>query len=111
MAWGYFNGACQGPDSPCSLGGILYITDSHFFQFKASLGRGTNYYGKFMALKYLMKLALEKGLVQLQVLGDSQLVISWMQRQLLVHNATLLPLAEQLKENTSHFNKITFTHV
>jgi hypothetical protein len=45
------------------------------------------------------------------VFGDFELVISWMENQLLVQSATLLLLYEQLKENTSHLNQITYTHV
>jgi hypothetical protein len=40
-AWAYFNGATQGEPQICGVGGFLYLNDSHYIKFKASLRQGT----------------------------------------------------------------------
>lgn len=64
-----------------------------------------------MALKHLMKLALEKSLSHLRAFGDSKLFISWMNNQLQIHNIHLLPLVNQFKDKRDYFDHITFPHV
>jgi hypothetical protein len=55
LAWGFFNGACQGLDSISGIGFILYFTETHRVQVKGNIGRGTNNQGEFKALYYLLK--------------------------------------------------------
>ena len=76
VPWGYFDGACQGIDSICGMGGKLYISNNHLSKFKANLGSGINNDIEFMVLIFLMKLALERGLQHLLVYVGSLLVIS-----------------------------------
>jgi len=40
--WGYFDGACQGPNGICGIGFILYFSYSHYLFGKSNLGSGTN---------------------------------------------------------------------
>ena len=56
---------------------MLYITDEHYFCFKACLGLGTNNYAELCALKLLLFLARRNHLAKIQIFGDSQLVINW----------------------------------
>jgi hypothetical protein len=42
-----------------------FISQTRYIQFKVNSGKGTNNLGEFMALKYLLKIALEKGQAQL----------------------------------------------
>jgi ribonuclease HI len=110
-AWSFFTWACQGPGKTCSLGFVLFLSDSHFFTAKANLGKGTNNVGEFKALLFLMKSALNKGIVRLHIFGDSSLTINWMQDQLQVHSTGLSPLAKHLKEISRQFQEVSFKHV
>ena len=74
--WGLFDGPFQGQAMTIGILFSLHISESHYFLFKANMGRGTNNVGEFMALFYQLKIALEKGLSYLQVFGDSLLVIN-----------------------------------
>jgi hypothetical protein len=49
----------------------LFYSEVHFLKFKAALGGGSNNYAALLALKFLMKLAAEKGVTKFQVFGDS----------------------------------------
>ena len=74
--WGYFDGSAAGVPQICGVGGILYLSDEHFFTFSAGLGLGTNNFAELLALKLLIILALKQGVHTLQIFGDSQLVIN-----------------------------------
>jgi hypothetical protein len=50
-----------------------------------------------MAIRGLMKIAVDRGILQLQVFRDSQLVIKWMRDELPIQSVALEALAEQLK--------------
>ena len=75
--WGYFDGSAVGEPKICGAGGMLYISDEHYFSFKASLGIGTNNYAELCALKLLFTLARENHISKIQIFGDSRLVINW----------------------------------
>ena len=56
---------------------MLFISDEHFFSFKAGLGFGTNNLAELCALKLLFTLARENHFSKIHIFGDSQLVINW----------------------------------
>ena len=58
--WGYFDGSATEASTSCGAGGIIYISDKHFFSFKARLGASTNNTPKLCALKLLLTLARMK---------------------------------------------------
>jgi hypothetical protein len=64
-----------------------------------------------MALFYMLKFALGRGLKSLQVFGDSLLVINWMIEQVQIQNIGLLVVVEQLKEIARVFHDIRFSHI
>ena len=55
----------------CGAGGLLYISDEHYFTFSVGLGLGTNNFAKLIALKLLFTLALKYEIHTLQIFGDS----------------------------------------
>ena len=57
--WGYFDGSASGDPKICGAGGVLFISDDHFYTFKAGLGFGTNNYTKLIGLKLLLTLSLQ----------------------------------------------------
>ena len=74
---GYFDGSVAGVPRICGVGGLLYISDEHYFTFSAGLGMGTNNFAELLALKLLFTLALKYEIHTLHIFGDSQLVINW----------------------------------
>jgi ribonuclease HI len=73
---GFFDGACQGLEQLCGLGGVLYISDSHYFTLISNCCKGTNNLAKLMALKILLRRAFDCSLRDLQVFGESLLVVN-----------------------------------
>ena len=74
-ASGFFDGSAVGEPNICGVGGVLFISDAHFFSFKVGLGMGTNNFVELCALKLLLYLAKRNSLDKIQIFSDSQLVI------------------------------------
>lgn len=73
----FFYGACKGEKCICGLGFVLYLSNYVYFSFKANAGPVTNNQGELLALYYLLKLALDRGMKWLTIMGDSLLVVNW----------------------------------
>ena len=58
----FFYGSAAGEPKICGAGGMLFISDVHFFSFKAGLGLGTNNFAELCALKLLLYLARRNSL-------------------------------------------------
>jgi hypothetical protein len=56
------------------------------------LGPGTNNFVELMALKLLITFVGEKGILNLQIFGDSIVFINWIRKSQKFHNIRLLPL-------------------
>jgi ribonuclease HI len=69
--------------------GILHLFNTHSIPFKVELGRDTNNFCELMALKLVLMLAQENEISQIQIYGDSQLVIQWIKGEFNLHNFTL----------------------
>ena len=69
--WGYFDGSAAGEPKLSGAGGMLYISDEHYFSFKHGLGDGTNNTAELCALKLLLTLAKMKDYEKINIFGDS----------------------------------------
>ena len=58
-SWGYFDGSTAGVPQICGAGGILFLSDEHFFTFSAGRGLGTNKFVEILALNLLIILDLK----------------------------------------------------
>ena len=76
FAWVFFYGSAAGVPKICGAGDMLYITDEHYFSFKAGLGLGTNNYADLCSLNLLLFLDRRNHLAKIQIFDDSRLVIN-----------------------------------
>jgi ribonuclease HI len=88
-----------------------FFSDAHYITFKANSGRGTNNMAEFLALKTLLKLALDLGVNNLQVYGDSSFVVNWMQGNQQLHNIDLHGIGEDLKKLASAYISFRICHI
>jgi ribonuclease HI len=72
---------------------------------------GTNIKYELSPLFYLLKCAGEHGLSNVQVFGDSKLVIDRMTKSLHLANMDLLQLAMRVKSIATRFSSISFQHI
>lgn len=85
--------------------------EAHFIKFKVGLGRGTNNFAEIMAVKLALSLAIEKAACEVQVYGDSQVVIKWMTGKFTCRNFILQPILAEIQTLKSSFQMISFHHI
>jgi ribonuclease HI len=54
---------------------------------------------------------LDRGVISLQVLGDSKLILDWVNDKNSMENSVLQPLTEKLREVKNQFNSVSFHHM
>ena len=74
---GFFDGGILGDPDLCGDGAILFQDSSYKYQLKYAIGLGINNLKKFYVVYIFLKVVHEKGLKHLQVLGDSKIIIVW----------------------------------
>ena len=95
----------------CGAGGLIYITDQHFFSYKAGLGSGSNNFTELLGLKLLLSLSLDKNLKKLQIFGDSQLVINWATGKYCIQNVQLAQILMEIHRLVDMFDSVSFMHI
>ena len=110
----YFDGACRG--NPCQnigLGVVLYkdneIIDTN--SVPKVCVNGTNNVAEYMALVEGLKLAANNKIQNLNVYGDSQLIINQLNGIYKITSPNLIPLYDAVKNYEMYFNTITYIHV
>ena len=108
---GIFYGSASGDPKMCGAGGVLFISEDHFFTFKAGLGFGTNNFAEIIGLKLLLTLSLHHNFKHLQVFGDSQLVINWASGKYRIQNILLEQILLEVHRLADMFDNVHFKHI
>ena len=108
----YFDGASKGNPGPSGCGGVIYDSYGDIVkEFKFNCGVGTNNRAEYLAALRGIKEAHEIGVTQLEVFGDSQLVIYQLLGTYKVRNPHLREIYNMIKEYERRFAKIKYYHV
>ena len=75
------------------------------------LGSGTNNYAKLMASKLIPCLAIEINYRNLQIFGDSLVVINWINKTQRCINTSLDALVEEFSRLFANFDSLSLKHV
>ena len=59
---------------------MIFINDSHFFNFSMGCGRSTNTRAELLALWAILRVGLLMGIPMQLIYGDSMVIISWLNR-------------------------------
>jgi len=94
-AW--FDGACTGNPGPMGIGGVVILENGEKHTISEQRGFGTNNVAEYTALIEVLNLAIELGVTDLQLKGDSQLVINQVNGDWAVKNHGLAPLHDTAK--------------
>jgi len=77
MYKGYFDGASKGNPGPAGAGIVIVNPEGRvIMEYSKELGIRTNNEAEYLALIELLQKALELGIRELEIMGDSQLVIN-----------------------------------
>jgi len=113
MAEGYFDGSCVG--NPCTVGGLGWYLKTDTLEvegmgiIKSDVGV-TNNQCEYLALIRLLEDAVSFKVRDLDVRGDSQLVIRQVRGEYTVNNPTLLSFKDRVIELSKTLN-VRFTWV
>jgi ribonuclease HI len=109
----FFDGCSKGNPGRAGAGAVIYDASGNEV-FAESVFAGystTNNEAEYTGLILGLNAALKCGIVELQVRGDSQLVIRQMQGKYRVNSPKLVPLHQCATTLASKFTKIDYEHV
>lgn len=107
----FFDGACRGNPGPMSIGVALFEGGKKVKELSKCIGRGTNNIAEWSALIEGLKLAASHGCRELEVRGDSQLIIRQISGRYKVKSENLVPLFKEAQKLCNNFEKLTFKWV
>ena len=109
----FFDGCSKGNPGRAGAGAVLYdVNGAEVFAESVFVGHvATNNEAEYAGLILGLTEALKRGITELHVRGDSQLVIRQMQGKYKVNSPNLVPLHQSATTMASKFAKIDFEHV
>ena len=107
----YFDGACRGNPGPMGIGAVLLENGKKVKELSKKLGHGTNNIAEWKALIEGLELAISHGCTELEVRGDSQLIIRQISGQYRVNSPNLIPLYTEARKLCANFENISFKWV
>jgi ribonuclease HI len=106
-----FDGCSKGNPGPAGIGAVIYNSGEEIWGSCQYIGKKTNNQSEYSALILGLKEALSRDIKQLQVYGDSLLVINQIKGIYKVNNKLLQDLYKEAMELVAKFEYIEFTHV
>lgn len=107
----FFDGACRGNPGPMAIGAVLLENGKKVKEFSKRIGIGTNNIAEWKALIEGLKLAGAHGCKELEVRGDSQLVMKQISGLYKVRSDNLVPLFNEAKKLCGSFEQLRFKWV
>ena len=112
MITAYFDGGARGNPGPAGYG--VFIVDDQgtpVAELSGALGTATNNVAEYNGLIAALEWAAERGLTELLVRGDSQLLIEQMRGNYKVKNEGLKPLYLKARMLVMQIGNVSFEHV
>lgn len=112
MITAYFDGGARANPGPAGYG--VYIVDDDgrvLAELFEPLGITTNNVAEYRGLIAALEWAVEQGLQELTVKGDSLLIVEQMRGNYRVKNEGLIPLYQKARTLVSKIGRVTFEHV
>jgi ribonuclease HI len=106
-----FDGCSKGNPGPAGIGAVISKSGSEEWCGCQFIGKKTNNQSEYSALILGLKEALNRDIKQLQVYGDSLLVINQVTGQFKVKNVQLQELYKEAIKLIAKFDYIVFNHV
>jgi ribonuclease HI len=108
----FFDGASKGNPGNAGAGGVIYSPDGTLRDcFCWGLGQKTNNQAEILGLLRACLIVREKGDKDLQVFGDSELLIKKLNSKDLFNNASLNKMLGRLKRILHEFSSFKFYHI
>lgn len=107
----YFDGASRGNPGPAAVGWVLVSGDGIVAEDGQRIGRATNNQAEYEALLTALKAADRFGFNELEIRGDSQLIVKQVKGSWKTNDPDLREKRVQVRELLEQFDDWTLTHV
>jgi ribonuclease HI len=107
----WFDGAAQQNGLLCGVGGVIKTPEMTTYRWTLNCGQGSNTRAELLGVWACLTLALRLNLDVTHVLGDSKIVIDWINQSNKLQVTSLLGWKTKIRELIAHFMDIKFTHI
>ena len=106
------DGGSRGNPGPAAYGYVLESEDGHVLDARGeAIGIATNNVAEYRGLIAGLESALQRGVDELEVVSDSELLVRQMLGEYKVKNETLRELQREAAELASQLRRVTYTAV
>ena len=106
------DGGARGNPGPAAFGYVLEAGDGTVLDARGeAIGVATNNVAEYRGLLAGLAAALERGVEEVDVVSDSELVVKQMRGEYKVKNETLRDLVDEAQALESRFRRVTYTAV
>jgi ribonuclease HI len=106
------DGGSRGNPGPAAYGYVLESEDGHVLDARGeAIGTATNNVAEYRGLIAGLESALERGVDELEVVSDSELLVRQMLGEYKVKNETLRELQREAAELASQLSRVTYKAV
>ena len=111
MLWAYFEGDSPGETPLGRVGAIVYFTTKRKMMIKYAMGQATNNKAELSALWATLKVARSTQIQDIQIFGDSIVVVDWANGKNIIRAPHLQHLLAEIQTLKSMFKRISFAHI
>jgi len=108
---GYFNGATQQDGACCGAGGVLKLPDYTIIRWTFNCGQGTNTKAEILGAWAAIMLALHLSISHIKLLGDSKVVIAWLENKGSLQVCAIEGWKERIRDMVKCFEFICYNHI
>jgi ribonuclease H / adenosylcobalamin/alpha-ribazole phosphatase len=106
------DGGSRGNPGPAAYGYVLESEDGHVLDARGeAIGTATNNVAEYRGLLAGLESALERGIGELEVVSDSELLVKQMRGEYKVKNEALRALQSDAAELAAQLDRVTYTAV
>jgi ribonuclease HI len=106
------DGGARGNPGPAAIGAVARDSSGEILQERGErIGRATNNVAEYRALLLGIELAAELGASELELVGDSELIVRQVEGRYKVKDATMRELHAQVKQALAPFERWSIRHV
>jgi ribonuclease HI len=105
------DGGARGNPGPAAIGVVLRGEDEVLEEVGETIGEATNNVAEYRALLRGIELAAQHGASELELIGDSELVVRQVEGRYKVKNAGMKELHEEVKRALREFDSWSIRHV
>ena len=106
------DGGARGNPGPAAIGAVLATPDGEVVEERGErIGVATNNVAEYRALLLGIELARERGASELELVGDSELVVKQVRGEYRVKDAGLRPLHASVRDALTGFRSWSIRHV